>query len=186
MLFRSQTAVDISEMGLDTAYFARLGDTIRNRAGAIYSWLMSVDVSAFDPKGRAPVTLGTVEMIEATTDEAYERILQMLESGGISGANDRAFINQAVASAANNVKVSAVRDIAQEYRWKAYLKEKGWVKFPKPYYLLGEMRRGWFKKALVPDGKRDPKGIAEILLSSDTGNGVPASVTDIMSARRKI
>lgn len=181
-----QTAGDIAEMGLDAAYFARLGDTILNRPGAIYSWLSGVDVSAFDPKGRAPVTLGTVEMIEATTDESYENILRMLESGVVSGANNKVFINQAVAAAANNVKVSMGRDITQEYRWKAYLKENGWVRFQKPYYILGGMHRGWYKKALVPLDKRDSKGLAEFLPVSDKGDGVPASVTDILSAKRKI
>jgi hypothetical protein len=132
------------------------------------------------------VTLGTVEMIEATTDESYENILRMLESGVVSGANNKVFINQAVAAAANNVKVSMGRDITQEYRWKAYLKENGWVRFQKPYYILGGMHRGWYKKALVPLDKRDSKGLAEFLPVSDKGDGVPASVTDILSAKRKI
>lgn len=180
-----QTAKGIVELGLDAAYFARLGDTIRDRAGAIYSWLMSVDVSAFDPKGRAPVTAGTVEMIEATTDEDYESILRMLESGGVSGANDRVFINAAVAAVANNLGVSSTRDIHKENRWKSYLKEQGWVRFPEAYYIFGISRRGWYKKDLVPEDQVTGPSLGELLTHNGDKERTGASVTDILTAKRK-
>jgi len=180
-----QTAKGIAELGLDAAYFARLGDTIQKQAGAIYSWLFAVDVSAFDPKGRAPITAGTVEMIDSTTDESYESLLRMLESGSLSGANERVFINAAVASAANNLGIQSNRDVTKENRWKAYLKENGWVRFPESYYIFGVSRRGWYKKDLVPEEQRNGPCLGEILSTSGSKEGLGASVTDILSARRK-
>lgn len=168
-----QTAADIAEMGLDTAYFARLGDTIRNRAGAIYSWLMSVDVSTFDPKGRAPVTTGTVEMIAATTDEIYVSVLDQIENPAqqYPDVSPTVFTNKGLDVLVQKMQGQALRKMGAEEKWRKHIKERGWKKWEHSYRGFSGVTNLWFRPSEVPESSRTTEGFRAIL--GNPVSGIP-------------
>jgi hypothetical protein len=80
---RIETAEGLIDAGMDSHYFGRLADSIRQSPGAIFGWLASINTAQFDPKSRAPGTDGTEEMIYDTTDELYRQVLNSHRRGGL-------------------------------------------------------------------------------------------------------
>jgi hypothetical protein len=180
-----KTAGCIAEAGMDASYFSALGRTIDFSAGAIYAWLMSVDVKAFDPKGRAPITEGTVEMIATTSDDLYDKILERIESCDVVDANTCVFTNDAVSGIVATLDRRGNRDLSREPRWWAFLREQGWAKYsPTIRGSTGSPTRAWFKVALVPMDQRNAQGLRDLLLSTKDSVVPVPNVTSILAGKK--
>lgn len=181
-----KTAGCIAEAGMDAAYFSALGRTIDFNAGGIYAWLMSVDVKAFDPKGRAPITEGTQEMIRATTDELYEQVMDEIESGGNKDANELVFSNTAMQGIARRLDQRGNRALQWEAGWKTFLRERGWSPHKDSVRGVdGNKVRVWYKSILVPKGQRTTDGLQNLLRSTEHLIDQNKSVVVNLQGRKK-
>lgn len=162
-----KTASCIADAGMGKAYFSALGRSTDFNGGAIYAWLMSVDVSAFDPKGRAPITEGTQEMIQATTDDLYEQVIDEIESGENKDANKMVFSNPAMQGIARRLDLRGNRALQWEAGWKTFLRERGWAPHKDSVRgVNGDKVRVWYKATLVPKNQRTTEGLQELLKST--------------------
>lgn len=69
-------------------WFSRIRDAIDNHAGAIRSWLMSIDLSDFDPKAAPAVTNAKMEMIKRAASPEVSAVRSAIETGGIGVGQD--------------------------------------------------------------------------------------------------
>lgn len=179
-----KTARDIERLGLNDKYFAALGATLKTQAGAIYGWLSSVDVRHFDPKGRAPMTTGTVEMIATTTDELYDKILERIESCDIVDANPNVVTNDAINTIVAQLDRRGNRDLPREPRWWAFMREKGWARYtPTIRGSNGNPTRAWYKIDTVPEEQRTAQGLKDLMVVTRDMAAVIPNVTSILAGR---
>lgn len=80
------TNEDLEVAGMDVVYFNSLFGALENAQEALRGWLMSVDTSKFNPKGRAPVSLAKNLMASAAAHEEDQIAKEIIEEGcfGIS------------------------------------------------------------------------------------------------------
>lgn len=126
----------------EKAYYNTLFDAIENGAGWIYDYLMSVDLSAFDAHGAAPVTKG-LEMITEVTKPDVQAWLETQ------------YVEKTGAFKGDIVDMIAIeRDAAQfappnVSRWinkksiSTFLYGEGFT--PREYRLNGTHKHSWFK-----------------------------------------
>jgi hypothetical protein len=142
---RIESTYALEAAGMNADYFTQLHKSTTENPGAIYSWLMSIDVSRFNPKGRAPVTEGTSDMISDTTDLLYESIYDKLISGAYKDANESIFTNSVVTLLLklDSDNFDKSRQITVEARWRNYLKSMGWTLVNRALRRNGILTKVW-------------------------------------------
>jgi hypothetical protein len=132
---------------LDDAYWKRLNDAIGKNPEVIRSWLMSVDLSQFNPFSSPVMTLAKQAMIEASRSPISADIREAMALGALGVGRDviaTDALNEAVRQIGNrSVNTTTLANI---------LREMGWVKHPltvkwngknrRVYYLPGEWTGG--------------------------------------------
>ena len=184
MKARIQTSAGLVQAGMTPGYFSRLAESCRKDAGAIYGWLSGVDVSAFDPKGRAPITEGTEEMIYDTTDELYRKVLEYVISGAQEDANELVFTNVAINKIVDLVerKVSS-RSLPTEGRWRSYLRGQGWAVIKQAFRNRhGEITRVWVNSTKIVPSEQTSETIHSML---ETGNLGAKNLSNIIDISRR-
>lgn len=134
--------------GLDSshqlpAYFRRLGASMEAEPGAWRAWLMGIDLSSFDPDGRAPETdersamqSGSEDFIEQTVRDAIER--------GAVGVTSTVFCSS---SLMGRVQVD-LAETPDKRSWNKILNHLGY-KQTKPMWWMGKTRRIWVKFSMT-------------------------------------
>ena len=181
---RIQTSAGLVQAGMTPAYFARLAESCRVDAGAIYGWLSGVDVSKFDPKGRAPLTEGTEEMIYDTTDELYRKVLEYVVSGAQEDANELVFTNAAINKIVDLVERRvSTRSLPTEGRWRAYLRGQGWAVIKQAFRNRhGEITRVWVNSTKIVPSEQTSETLHSML---ETGNSGAKNLSNIVDILRK-
>lgn len=181
-----ETPGDLLTGGLDGAYFSALADSIREQPGAIYSWLKAVDLKAFDPKGRAPETVGSAEMIEISTDSLYDLVLNEIKSGKHLNANEAICLNSAVLAITQilNRRGGGDRRLPEESRWRAYLRQHGWVSVTRKYWGADGPTRVWVNTVYVKEGKQVSTDKITAVLRDK--NEAIVSVSNVINMNRKL
>jgi hypothetical protein len=159
---------------LDPGYYANLFNMIRDNPAAIRGWLLSIDVTGFNPKGHAPETEGSREMRETTKDEAYALVYDELMEGSYPECTPDAFSNTAVRMAAEVALRRSVRaeKITSETKWQNYLRSKGWAP------LIGSHRVGktpgrlWYREASFSQ-KPDAGTVVALLRNEQKIDDIP-------------
>lgn len=112
------------------AYFQFIGDSCEREPGQWRSWLMSVDISDFNPNGRSPHTPEKDRMIAASRDSGSDTFSDMLEEGGV-GIHADAFSSGNL----RNLLIMKSRfdqtDIPKTTAWTAILSRMGYERYPK-------------------------------------------------------
>lgn len=177
-----ETADRLIELGMDADYFGRLADSYRQQPGAIYSWLMSIDVSAFDPKGRAPVTEGTEMMISETTDNLYVDVLGEILKGVHVDANEKIFTTEAVKTitALLNRRGLGDRKLPEEGRWRSFLRGQGWKMVNHAFKSVetGRVTKVWANTRILKGVTRMEANVIRGLL--EEGNGGVKTVSNVI------
>jgi len=62
-------------------YFDRLHGFIENAAGVLRAWLLSIDLSAFNPKSAPPMTTAKRAMISSSISQEAATVLEMIKLG---------------------------------------------------------------------------------------------------------
>jgi len=177
-----ETADRLIELGMDADYFGRLADSYRQQPGAIYSWLMSIDVSAFDPKGRAPVTEGTEMMISETTDTLYVDVLGEILKGVHVNANEKIFTTEAVKTitALLDRRGLGDRKLPEEGRWRSFLRGQGWKMVNHAFKSVetGRVTKVWANTRILKGVTRMEANVIRGLL--EEGNGGVKTVSNVI------
>lgn len=182
-----ETPERLLELGMDAEYFGVLADSYRQQPGAIYSWLKSIDVSAFDPKGRAPVTEGTEMMISETTDNLYVDVLGEIMKGVHLNANEKVFTTEAVRAITVLIdrRGGSDRKLPEEGRWRSFLRGQGWklvnASFRSPE--TDRVTKVWANTRLLPGANRLDGELVRGLLAE--GNGGVRTVGNVIDFEKK-
>lgn len=175
-----ETAEGLAHAGMDADYFGRLADSIRQNPGAIFGWLASIDVSNFDPKGRAPGTEGTEEMIYDTTDELYRQVLNYILAGTHPDANSMAFTNRAVKGIVALLdRKNPGRALTSEGKWRSFLRSHGWSVMKTDIRdSMGEVTRVWLNTRKL---KVEEMTVEAVRLCLEDGNRGVKTVSNLVS-----
>ena len=77
--FESRAA--LIEAGMGDEYFDRLHGFIEGFAGVLRAWLLSIDLSAFNPKSAPPMTTAKRTMIASSISQEAATVLEMIKLG---------------------------------------------------------------------------------------------------------
>lgn len=83
-----ESADDLTRLGMTKGYFDRIWDVLDNRPAAAREWLMSVDLTDFDAKGRAPNSVAKAKMVEYSESGPIVAIKSILAQGANGVADD--------------------------------------------------------------------------------------------------
>ena len=111
-------------------YFGVIGDSCSSSPGQWRTWLMSVDISDFNPNARAPHTPEKERMASASTDSSTDVFADMLAEGGVG-------IHADVFSSGNLRKFLITKsrmddsEIPKTSAWSMVLSRMGYERHPK-------------------------------------------------------
>lgn len=132
---------------LDDAYWKRLNDGIGKSPEVIRGWLMSVDLSAFNPFSSPIMTTAKAAMIEASRSPISADIREAIALGAVGVGRDviaTDALNEAVRNIGNrSVNTTTLANI---------LREMGWVKHSLTVKWNGKNRRVYFVPGDWSDG----------------------------------
>jgi len=124
--------------GPQTGYFDVLWGDIRNTPEKVAGWLLSIDVSAFDPNAPAPWTDAKTEAAEEARGELSLALQDLLERADAPFISDCVFFSDSVAA---RLKVESLRNAGLTKD----LREMGWVATPTSFRVGDRVARGWYK-----------------------------------------
>jgi hypothetical protein len=128
------------------AFFKRLGASMRGEPGAWRSWLMGIDLSSFDPEGRAPWTSERDVMVSSSEDYTEQTIRDCIERG-CTGVNVRAFSSVLLMQ-----RVSVALGHQPDTRsWNRMLTDLGYRQHSVQIWWSNRSHRVWVKEALTKD-----------------------------------
>lgn len=147
--------VDVGDGNALPRFFKRLGASMRSEPGAWRGWLMGVDISSFDPDGRAPSSDEREAMMNASGDFVEQTVQDCIARGGL-GVHPEAFCSSELMS-----KVHTAMGEKPDHRsWNRILTDLGYRQFSTPLWWNGKTRRIWTKSAQTKEK------IQEILTST--------------------
>lgn len=126
-------------------YFERMGKSMRTEPGAWRSWLLGIDLSAFNPNSRAPMTQEREAMHNGSEDFIEQTVRDVIQNGGV-GISTLAFCS---ASLMMRVQV-AMNEAPDKRSWNRILTDIGYQQL-KPMWWNGKTRRVWVKSAMTHD-----------------------------------
>lgn len=134
--------------GLDAAddnamprFFKRLGSSMRAEPGAWRAWLMGIDLSAFDPDGRAPWTPERDSMLLMSSDSIDQTVADLIEQGS-RGVHKDAFSSSMLAA----LVAMRCQERIPTRTWNGLLVRLGYRQHPQPIKWQGATHRVWVKK----------------------------------------
>jgi hypothetical protein len=74
---------DLLAAGMDANYFDQLFTLIRDNVDVLRGWLMDVDLTGFDPNGRAPDSDAKRAMVAAAEHEVDQAIRELIDAGTV-------------------------------------------------------------------------------------------------------
>jgi Family of unknown function (DUF5906) len=128
------------------SYFKRLGTSMRAEPGAWRGWLMSIDVSSFDPDGRAPWSDERDAMMSGSGDFEEQTVQDCIARGG-PGVAVEAFCSQCLMGQAH----IAMGEKPDNRKWNRLLTDIGYRQFSTPIWWNGKTRRIWTKNSLTKE-----------------------------------
>ncbi|QYW02530.1 DNA primase [Stenotrophomonas phage Silvanus] len=134
-------------------YFGGIAESCRAHPGQWRQWLCAIDVSQFDPNGRAPHTPEKHRMAATSRDSAEEILDQILEDGGI-GIHRDAFCSSVLSATLRNRALTTATEIPKSSAWNAMLARLGYEKMEKVIKWNGQAHRVWAKSSVVQDLER--------------------------------
>ena len=132
------------------ARFGRIGDSARAFPGQWRTWFTSIDLSAFDPNGRAPQTDENASMRASGRDELDELVEAVIMAGGV-GISEKAFSSSMLRNA---IKISAALggdEIPQTKGWNHVLSRMGYQQISGTVTWQGKSHRIWVKNGAAKD-----------------------------------
>jgi hypothetical protein len=156
----------VRDRGLQSAddlpvYFGEIGASCASVPGQWRQWLCSIDVSRFNPNGRAPKTNEKMRMASTSKDSIEELLEQVLSDGGV-GLHPDAFCSGILAATVRNRALLNSIDIPRSSAWNQILARLGYEKLEKVMKWNGQTHRVWTKSKFADD----PHAVREILDSS--------------------
>lgn len=136
-------------------HFKMLGASMRAEPGAWRGWLLGIDLSSFNPDGRAPDTSEKGEMMLMSQDALDQAVIDVLELGG-HGITKDAFSSKNVMGA---VEMRSGEKPATR-TWNALLARLGYRQHGKMVWWSGTSHRVWVRRSMTAEQ------IKEILDSS--------------------
>jgi hypothetical protein len=132
------------------AFFNRLGVSMRSEPGAWRSWLLGIDLSTFNPDGRAPHTEEREAMRQGSGDFLEQTIEDCIARGG-RGVGIEAFCSHSLMGL---VQIS-LGEKPDSRAWNRILGELGYQQHPKTVWWNNRSRRIWSKISRTNDELRD-------------------------------
>lgn len=131
-------------------HFKWMGDSMRAEPGAWRSWLAGLDLTSFEPDGRAPETDEKQSMKLMASDPLDQIVMDVLERGGIGITKD------VFSSSCLMVQVRQIWGENPGNRgWNTLLTRLGYQQLPKTVWFLGTAHRIWSKSPITPDEVRN-------------------------------
>jgi len=132
---------------LNDAYWSRLHSAIGENPEVIRGWLMSVDISKFNPFASPDMTVAKSDMIEASRSPIAADIREAIALGGVGVGRDviaTDALNEAVRHIGNrSVNTTTLANILREMGWlKHGLTVKWNGKNRRVYYMAGDWSAG--------------------------------------------
>jgi hypothetical protein len=112
---RFKTKEDL--LKLPEGYFKELHTAIHEHPGAIRKWFLDVDLTDFDPSGRAPDSQYKSRMVEFSKTDERIQIEEAIEDGGCGFDGEIVcpkYLREAIARNGTLIKDSTVRKILQK------------------------------------------------------------------------
>jgi len=134
-------------------HFKKIGDACRAVPGEMRAWLMGIDLSDFNPDGRAPWTAEKERMVASARDGIEELIDDVLHEGG-RGITVEAFSSAALQSRVRLKAMSGLFEIPNSIGWNHTLARMGYEKLPKVVKWDGGAHRVWAKNNFKGDWEK--------------------------------
>jgi Uncharacterized conserved protein len=134
-------------------YFGGIAESCRANPGQWRQWLCAIDLSQFNPNGRAPHTPEKSRMSATSRDSAEEILDQILEDGGV-GIHRDAFCSSVLSATLRNRALTTGAEIPKSSAWNAMLARLGYEKMEKVIKWNGQAHRVWAKSSVVQDLER--------------------------------
>ncbi len=131
-------------------YLGEMGDAMKKAPGQWRRWLMSIDLSSFNPDARAPWTQEKGRMTATASDPMDDFVKDLIAEGGV-GIHVEAF------SSGNLAKISALKaqfsgvEIPKTSSWSHILARLGYEKYEKPVWWNNSTHRVWAKPGISGD-----------------------------------
>lgn len=132
------------------ASFKMIGDAARMWPGQFRDWLCSVDVSDFNPDGRAPVTEEKGRMVATSEDGVDEIIRDLIDQGG-QGIHVMCFSSGALQARAHIRAMAGTMELPKTAAWSHTLSRLGYEKLAKPIWWNNSTHRVWAKAKISKD-----------------------------------
>lgn len=142
-------------------YFGGIAKSCGSVPGQWRRWLCSIDVSQFNPDGRAPRTEEKSRMVSTSKDGVEELLEQVLEDGGL-GIHQDAFCSSILHTTIRNRALMTSIDLPRSSAWNQILARVGYEKLEKVMKWNGQTHRIWAKSKLAGN----PDAVREILDST--------------------
>lgn len=120
-------------------YFGRINASFKAEPGAWRSWLCNIDLSSFNPNGRAPTTDERETMISSSEDFVAQTIRDCLERGTV-GVTQDVFCSWSLMGFVQR-EMNERPDVKS---WNRVLTDLGYRQ-AKPVWWMGKTRRAWSK-----------------------------------------
>lgn len=154
---RFQDREGMAAASIDADYWVRLHDAYKSHADVLRAWLLSVDVSGFDPNAAPPITAAKMAMIKSSVSGDAVMLAELIALGG-EGVAPHAVATDclgAAAKAAHQQPLATTR-LAQamiELGWRPLEKTMKWNGKARRVYIDG--RYDWPDERLLNAAVRD-------------------------------
>lgn len=142
-------------------YFGAIAQSCKAHPGQWRQWLCAIDVSQFNPDGRAPRTAEKSRMAATSKDGIEELLESVLEDGGV-GIHKEAFCSGVLSATVRNRALMTSVDLPKTSAWNQILARMGYEKLEKVTKWNGQSHRIWAKSRIA----RSPEAVIEILEST--------------------
>lgn len=133
-----------AERGPQTGYFDYLWGYVRNEPEKVLGWLLSIDLTGFEPAQRAPMTEAKEQMrLEARGEKVIEAF-DVIESGG------HKFIHPDVFTA-THLKNRLMVESLVACGVQSALRDSGWLPGKTPMSIGNQLYRYWYRAAAFPE-----------------------------------
>jgi len=169
---------DLRKERLETGYFDLLMDSLRNDPEAVVGWLRAIDVSAFNPKSRAPDTTAKADMILDAGGENESEILHLIATRTGVGLTPYAFTMPALRA---QLRLDGYDD--EPNKVAAVLRHAGFAPLKMPVRLGAQQFRVWFSRAHY--GRDDNAAAAKVKADLDATSVCTDNVLNFAPSKKK-
>lgn len=132
-------------------HFKMIGDSMRAEPGAWRGWLLGIDLSSFEPDGRAPITGEKESMAMMSQDVLDQIVMDVLERGG-HGITKEVFSSGCLSGM---VAIENGGERPKTSTWNHLLGRLGYVQLSGPVWWSGRTHRFWAKNTMTADEARE-------------------------------